>query len=293
MDRDDLLVVYAERGSSFYRELARRVSDALAEAGYDATLRSSREASWREGAPEAGTMMVSGPGEFAGGEEMRLLQNFTDSRRTIGLFAEEVDSEGYLRHLASSAGFEAVFDLGFVSQEESASTNVPYSFVFNGPTVAEERAVTGVSPSERAIPWALLGRLQGAEDAEVVYALLETDPAGFVYVPPEWLVGESEESLDRRALGTLASKTNYYVWLSGGGLSYCHSGHYSKALVGGAVPCRLGKDSPGIPGTFGSVEELCAEIRAGGFGELYEEARAFWLSGGNLGEHLKEALGGV
>lgn len=295
MARDDLLVLYSERGSSFYGELARRVRDALAETGHGTTLRSSREVSWREGAPTAGTVMVSGPAEFADEEEVRLLESLAGSRRRIGLFSEEVNGEGYLRHLASSAGFEAVFDLGFVSQEEGVSTGVPYSFVFDGPTVAQERAITGISPSKRPIPWALLGRLRGEEDAAVVAGLIETDPAGFVHLPPERLIGEGEEPLGRRALGAVASKTNYYIWLSKDGASYCDSGHYSKALTGGAAPCRIGEEpgSSGIPGAFGSVGELCAEIRAGGFEERYEAARAFWLSGGNLGEHLREALRGV
>jgi hypothetical protein len=277
------IVVYSERGSLLYRELARRIHATLIEDGSVAELRSSLEPIRHE---EVSLLLVIGP---CSGTKL------PPAHRRIIVLSEALDSirQNGLRKALSS--FDAAFDIGFVPQKERyLLPDVPYCFIPDVPTMNELSALARVRPSERSLPWALFGLHRDAAEATLVHELVQLDPGGFAYMPQAQLLRKGAETAKPATFAAVASKARYYIWHCGSGSAPCESAHYRRALLGGAVPCRLGDEVlTGIPGSYSSVQELCAEMRNGDPYKLYETALNFYISRGSLSEHLEKALASV
>lgn len=289
-DTSDILISHAGDGGTRHADLARRVREALADTGREAELLPCgdlRLAS-RERLEEA-TLLVVGPVECVStsGDEDDLLSALEAVRSRLIVLSEDVESEGYGSHFGLPVSFDAVLDVGFVSQEEKHTFgDVPYRFVADGPTRREEWVIGAVSPNERSIPWAVVGYRIPEHVGMIVRLVQELGPAGLVMAPDPY---------GTRDLARVLASTNYFVWGAWGNSGYCESWRYLSALCFGAVPCKVDDSdrTPEAPGIFHSVESLCEELRGGDFRDRYEAARSFYLSRGSLGERLEEALRGV
>lgn len=246
---------------------------------------------------------MAGPGECAAasGDRSRFYASLREAGRRVAVLAEASGGGRQRESRPPDPGedFDAVFDVGFVPQEEPRPLpRTPYGFVPDGPT-EEERAHTSSSPipdvAERTIPWVAVG-LQTPTNASLAAELVEAlDPGGFVSMPdPTMSVREPRSLPDLRELSGLLGRTGYYVWGSDG--PHYESHCFVRAILNGAVPCRVGggpEQTGGIPGSFESVSALRVAVDERGFDSMYGAAREFYLSRGTLGEHLENALESV
>src|SRR5215208_1858984 len=108
------------------------------------------------------TLLVASPRQCieTSGDEPVFLSKVACARKRILASVGPVHSPAYLARLRRGIHFDALFDLGFASQEDRhyEVSDVPYHFVFNGPIREEEPlAEEPANQAERTIPWVLVG----------------------------------------------------------------------------------------------------------------------------------------
>ena len=237
-----------------------------------------------------------------------LLSAVASAHKRILASVEPVESAWYGEQFTIPVHFDAVFDIGFVPQQEKHRlSDVPYHFVFNGPTKREEQTIAGLSPPQkRSIRWALAGYPTAGRLALATQLTEEWDAGGFVFMPGKPGRPASDRSTWRPALArhekispsglaAVLSETSYYVWTSAHDFSHYESLRFVAALRAGAVPCKLtdggsSQELSQIPGSFSSVQSFYAAAQEEGVPSLYRLARDFYLSKGFLAAHLEEAL---
>src|SRR5918999_5309200 len=131
------------------------------------------------------TLLVASPGKCieASGDEQVILSKVVCARKRILASVGPVQSPRYLGRLRRGIHFDALFDLGFAPQEDyhTEVSEVPYHFVFNGPTREEEPlAQEPDNPEERTIPWVLVGP-KSDRNRDLLGELFDqdVDPGGF------------------------------------------------------------------------------------------------------------------
>jgi hypothetical protein len=307
-----LLIVHPESDNALYREyrepdllllatLARRLFAACKERLWEVAVCSSRELlNLTTNQLNRATTAVVDPIECAAtsGDRSKFFSRLTSARKRIIVLAEAAESTRYSQQFHLPANFDAVFDIGFVSQgNKHPFADVPYHFVFNGPTEEEERAVASLSPSqERCIPWAVVGP-RTPDHLNLVAELTDHKlyPGGFCFLPhPSQQGRKGKGLLSSSGLAAVLSKTNYYVWSSDDSFTYYESSRFIQALLAGAVPCKIDSDhsweQSGIPGIFPSVRSFCVRAQEEDYWSMYCSAREFYASKGPLAEHLEKAL---
>ena len=298
---------------TLHQELAQRLLTACKNGAQQrAEIRTSRELC--ELAAEElrdATLLVVGPFESMGtsGDSSTFVSAFASAGKRILASAVPAGSPWYEKQFVFPLRFDAVFDLGFVSQEHKHSRpDVAYHFVFNGSTRDEERTIRELTPPhERPILWTMVG-YPTARRLELAARLTEDlDPGGFVFMPgqasllnpdgfPWWPQPLARhEKISPSSLATVLSKSGYYVWSSAHDLVYYESFRFIVAMRSGAVPCKIVHDGTSqglsdIPGVFPSVAALCVAVQEKGAPSLYRLAKDFYLSKGSLATHLEEAL---
>ena len=306
MSEHRLLVVYPGSGGTFYQELARRLFTVCKEElQVEAARCSSREL--RNMTPDqlsSATLAVVNPVECAAtsNDSSRWYAATSSARseffskldlayKRIMVLAEAVESEHYRQQFRVPANFDALFDVGFISQEgKHPFPRVSYCFVFDGPTKEEEQVIAALTPSKRHIPWALVG-YQTPEHLNLVAALMDYGlyPKGFCYLQRPLHPG-----LSPTGLAAVLSNTSYYVWSSDDSFAHYESSRFIQALLAGAVPCKIDNshswDGFDIPGIFPSAQSFCAKVREEDYWSMYSSAREFYTSKGSLAEHLEKAL---
>jgi hypothetical protein len=208
-----------------------------------------------------------------------------------------VEDARYRQQLRLPVDFDAVFDVGFVSQRDKhPNSDVPYHFVFNGPTNEEEQIIANLTPAqERDIPWALVG-YQTPEHRELAAALIDygSYPEGFVFLPRFRRAKQRDAPLNPAELMAVLSRTKYYVWSAHRSSEYYDSARFIQALLAGAVPCEIGgghsRENSNIPVLFSSVRSFCERVREEDYWSIYRMARECYISKGPLAEHLGRAL---
>jgi hypothetical protein len=298
---------------TLHQELAQRLLTACKDGAQQrAEIRTSRELC-ELAAKELrdATLLVVGPFECMGtsGDRSTFVSAFASAGRRVLASVVPVGSPWYEKQFMFPLNFDAVFDLGFVSQEPKHSLlEVAYHFVFNGSTRDEERTIRELTPPrERTILWALVG-YPTARRLELAARLTEDlDPGGFVFMPgqpgrlnpdgfPWWPQPLARhEKMSPSSLATVLSQSSYYVWSSAHDLAYYESFRFIVAVRSGAVPCKIAHDGTSeglsdIPGVFPSVQALCFAVQEEGAPAQYRLARDFYLSKGSLATHLEEAL---
>jgi hypothetical protein len=274
---------------------------ALEEESWKVTLRSSYELceTIMDGSSDAILAVVDPVGcAAASRDRSEFFAKLTAASRRIAISAEAVEDTRYVQQLRLPVDFDAVFDVGFVSQRDKhPNSNVPYYFVFNGPTRQEEQIIAELPPSqERPIPWAVVGH-QNPEHLRLVAGLIDYKlyPGGFVFLQPLSQMRKGRAPLNSSELSAVLSNTNYYLWSSQHSSTYYESFHFVEALLAGAVPCKIDGvhfwENSEIPGIFPSVQSFCEKVREeGSWPSMYCLARNFYMSKGSLAEHLEEAL---
>jgi hypothetical protein len=245
------------------------------------------------------TLIVLDPVECAAASSYKLefFSKLALARKRIVVLAEMVESTWHESQLRLPVNFDAVFNIGFVPQgDEHPFSDVPYHFVFNGPTEEEKRVIATLSPSKRGIPWAVVGP-QDLNHCNLVAELTNYKlyPEGFCSLHPPRSRGEKGRGLlSSSGLAAVLSKTRYCVWRSDDSFAYHESFRFIQALLAGAVPCKIDNnsswDKAGIPGIFPSVQSFYTRVQEEGYWSMYCSAREFWVSKGLLAEHLEEAL---
>jgi hypothetical protein len=247
------------------------------------------------------TMLIVSPSQCieTSGDPSAFLSRVAGAQKRILGSVGPVDRPWYRRRLSTGISFDAVFDIGFVSQGDHHSdvSEVPYHFVFNGLTREEEPWVTeSAHAGERTIPWALVGP-RNHRQLELLAELFEhrVDPRGFCFLRvPLRSKAAAEPTLSRSGLSAVLSKARYFLWSSDRGVAYYESFRFIQALLAGAVPCKIDPDHPeeglDIPGVYRSVSSCQTEMQDKGYGAMYRKASDFCATRGRLAEHLSEAL---
>jgi len=247
------------------------------------------------------TVLVASPGqciETSGDEEAFLSQVACAHRRILATVAP-AESPGYRRRLGTGIPFDAVFDVGFVSQRERhvEVSDVPYHFVFNGLIREEEPVPEKPShPEERTIPWVLTGpKSDGNKNLLAQLFEHEIDRGGLCLLQSRTRSRTTTELLPgSRGLSTVLSRARYYLWGADRDVPYYESFRFSGPLLAGTVPCKvdpdLASEALDIPGLFVSVAAFQAAVREEGYLAMYRRARDFYVSRGRLAEHLSGAL---
>jgi hypothetical protein len=273
---------------------------ALDPASWQTTLFSSRELceTTEDRSGDAIVAVVDPVGcAAASGKRSDFFAKLTAAGKRIAISAQAVEDSRYEQQFRLAVGFDAVFDVGFVSQEDRHPfPDVPYHFVFNGPTRAEEQIIAALPPSrERQIPWAVVG-YQTPENLSLVAELIDNKlySGGVVFLQSLSPVKRGR-SLRRSELAAVLSKTRYYVWGSHYSSAYYESFRFVEALLAGSVPCKVdGRNSwegYEIPNVFSSVQSFCEKAREEHtWSSMYSSARRFYTSRGRLAEHLEGAL---
>lgn len=284
------------------QELARRLLTGCKDASPSVAVYSSRElCALTVEALRRITLLVVSPGQCVktSGDQEAFLSSAASAQKRILVSVGPVESPWYRRRLKSSIHFDAVFDVGFASQKDkhSEASDVPYHFVFNGLTRGEEPFVTTSAQSEvRPIPWALVGP-RNRRHLDLLAELFEhrVDPEGFCFLYRHLTSKRTAQPmLSSSGLSAVLSKARYSLWASDRDVAYYESFRFIRALLAGAVPCKIDSTYPreglDIPGVYPSVPSLQAEVQDEGFSAMYRRAGNFFVSRGPLAEHLSEAL---
>jgi hypothetical protein len=307
-----LLIVHPESDSAPYREyqqpdpflpatLARRLFAACRERSWEVAVCSSGKLlNMTIDQLSRATLAVVDPVECVAtsGNEQIFFDKLTNARKRIIVSAEAAESTRYGEQFRLSTDFDAVLDIGFVSQGDKHSfPDVPYHFVFNGPTGEEEQALADLSPEqERSIPWAVVGP-RTSNHLNLVAELVNDKlyPGGFCFLQHLSHQGRKGTGLlSPSGLSAVLSKTNYYVWSSDDTFAYYESFRFVQALLVGAVPCKIASGhswrESDIPNVFPSVRSFCAKVQEEDYWSMYCASREFYLSRGLMAEHLEKAL---
>jgi hypothetical protein len=284
------------------QDLASRLSKGFRDASHRAAMYSSPKVSALDPEDLSNTILVVvSPGQCieTSGNEGAFLSKVACARKRILASVGPVHSQGYLSRLRRGIQFDALFDLGFVSQKDAHSqvTDLPYHFVFNGLTREEEPlAQEPANHTERTIPWVLVGP-RSDRNRDLLGALFEhqIDPTGFCLLHARLKnTTPHEPKLGGTQLSAILSKARYYLWGSERDDMYYESFRFIVPLLAGTVPCKIdpaltaaGFD---VPGVYASVSSFDTEVRDMGYSKMYRRARDFYVSRGRLGEHLSEAL---
>jgi hypothetical protein len=284
------------------QELASRLSKGSRDASHSVAVYSSPEVCTLASEDLSNTtLLIVSPGQCieASGDDPVFLSKVACARKRILASVGPVHSPRYLGRLRRGIHFDALFDLGFASQADRHSdvSDIPYHFVFNGLTREEEPlAEEPANPAERTIPWVLVGP-RSDRNRDLLGALFEHEinPAGLCLlharlknsVPPEPVLGGPQ-------LSAILSKARYYLWGAERDVVYYESFRFIDSLLAGTVPCKIdpyltaaGFD---VPGVYASVSAFNTEVRDTGYSGMYRRARNFYVSRGQLGEHLSGAL---
>lgn len=200
------------------------------------------------------TVLVVNPRQCirTSGNESGFCSALAWAQKRILASSEPVESAWYGKQLEVPMRFNAVFDIGFLSQRsEHPFPNVPYHFIFNGPTKREKETIAELSPPHRRpIPWALVGYPTADRLDLAAHLTEEFDPGGFVFMPGKPSKSASDRSNGRRGLGrydkisprglaAILSRTSYYVWTSAHDFAHYESLRFVAALRAGTVPCTV------------------------------------------------------
>src|SRR5215204_7135351 len=284
------------------QDLASRLSKGFRDASHTVVVYSSPEVCALASEDLSNTtLLVVSPGQCieASGDEPLFLSKVACAHKRILASVGPVHSPSYLGRLRRGIHFDALFDLGFASQEDRHSevSDIPYHFVFNGP-IREEvpLAKEPANQAERTIPWVLVGP-RSDRNRDLLGALLEhqIDPGGFCLLQARMKNTTQPESvLGGARLSAILSKARYYLWGAERDGMYYESFRFIVPLLAGTVPCKIdpaltaaGFD---VPGVYASVSDFDTEARDIGYSGMYRRARDFYVSRGRLGEHLSGAL---
>lgn len=296
---DKLLIVYPQAGSAFYETLGRRLLVSCEEKSRDVTLRSAAEVCEMEfGSLDETTVAMIAPAQCRHGlpDREKFFRSVSGARKRLMVLAESVETEWFENQFKVPLEFDALIDLGFVSQEEKLNGfETPYLFLFNAPTREERQAVERASATGRKIPWATVGH-ERRDRVQLAHDLFsEWDPGGFVFLPPAGVMIKKENGMiGPDGLHALLEKTQYYVWESLHEYDYYESFRFREALLAGAMPCKIDRrkdwQDTGIPGIFPSVEAFAETARDKGFEVILDSAKEFYFSHGLLSDSLEGVL---
>lgn len=294
-----LLIVYPGLGNIFYETLARRLAAACAEGSLEATLCAAAELGGVDKEQlECSTVALVNPSECAIGlgNVEEFFSRISVARKKVMVLAEAVENRWFKVQFQLPIRYDAVIDVGFVSQKEKVhDPDVPYSFLFNGPTQEEKQKIERTEPSRRSIPWAFVGHRRDDRFALAAELVEKLDPRGFLFLPnPGTGVVRTNGKIGPAGLEAVLSRTKYYVWMSHHTFMYYESFRFIEALLAGAVPCKIDVGAKweglGIPGIFPSAGSFCKVARSEDSASMLDTAKDYYLSRGLLVDHLEEVL---
>jgi hypothetical protein len=305
LKRDTLTIVFPPSGNFSYRDLARRIAVACEEIAQPVELCAAHKVNLlaEESLKDRVYVLVM-PSECLGSIDNTgtFLSRVASAKKRILLIGEPVEDEACEAQLDLPIAYDALVDVGFVSQEaKAADLPVPYHFLFNGPTRSERQTLQGVASDEkRGIPWTLVGTMVPKRVSLVAELVERVDPGGFVFMPKsrmprrKTLLATDHWRISPFELSKVLRRTRYYVWCSRHEFKHFESFRFVDALLAGAVPCKIDekgswKDTR-IPGVFPSVEGFKDCIDDEGFDRMSADAREFYLNCGLLSDSLEKVL---
>lgn len=296
-----ITIVYPPAASIFYEDLARRLMAACEELQREAVLRSSADVTNMEEEQLCdATLLIVNPQESLHkvGDHDRYFSRLSAGRKRVMVLAEAVGFEYFEKQFELPLKYDMLIDVGFSSQKDKLGhRDIPYRFLFNGPDQEEKRRIAAMSPSQRRIPWAVIGHHRPSRARLVEDLIGVLGPDGVVFLPTGGAVREGRGTIGPSGLGSTLSHTRFYVWQSLHEFTYYESFRFREAVMAGAVPCKIDSEvvwkELGIPGIFRSVRELAETVRSEGFDSMWRSARDFYLSRGSLSDHLDEILNDV
>jgi hypothetical protein len=298
-DQEQFLIVYSTTSNVFYEVLARRLATACEENSREARLCTAMELSnMRADELENATLTIVNPFDcsYRIGDSKKFFSRLSAARRRIMVLAEAVETQWFKNQFRLPIRYDALVDVGFVSQRDRLGDfDVPYRFLFNGPTQQEVEKIRRPTSSKRPIPWAIVGHKTDGRVRLVVQLMERLDPGGFVFLPNAGIgVRKGGSAIGPSGLSSGLSRTRYYVWNSHHDFMYYESFRFLEAILVGAVPCKIDGRADwrelSIPGIYPSVQALCNTVHSEGFSSMQDSIKAFYLSQGTLANHLEKIL---
>lgn len=296
---DRFLLVYSTTSNVFYAALAQRLLAACKENSLPVELCAATQlGSMSVDRLTDTTLILVNPVDCAHrvSHAKRFFARVSAAKSRLLVLAEAVETKWFENQFRLPIQYDAMIDVGFVSQENKLEGfDLPYRFLFNGATRQEERMIVQQVPSERQVPWAIVGHR--TEDRVKLAAQLteSVDPSGFVFLPKAGTgVRKGGSSISPSGLTSILSRTKFYVWNSHHEFVYYESFRFIDAILAGAMPCKVDdkakREQFDIPGIFPTVETLCDSIQGMDFASMQRSAREFYLSQGKLADHLQSVL---
>lgn len=295
-----IAVVYPQAGNALYEALARRLVAACEENAREVSLFSAaavHDMEDKERLARSVVMMVQPAQCYARlPDRGRLVSRVSRARKKLAVVAESVESFWFQNQFKTSLRFDALIDVGFVSQaDKTLGVDLPYLFLLNAPTREEKRAVRAVAAGGRPVPWATVGHDRGGRVHLAHKLVRDLDPSGVVFMPPPGTIIRNEYGMiGPGGLHALLGKTRLYVWTSLHDFDYYESFRFRESILAGAVPCKVDAktawENTGIPGIFPSVEALVERANGAEFGPMQDAAREYFLSQDLLSDRLEEVL---
>ena len=302
---DELLVVYPQSGHDLYKEMGQRLVAARKENSRNGTLVSAAAVSEMKRNQLSGkTVAVLGPAQCYWGipRKDELSLRLAEARSRLAVFPIPVETEFFGNQFNVPIEFDALVDVGFVSQEPKlVDFELPYVLLFNSPTREEKRRIEKAASYKREVPWAMVGHNNGGR-VELSHELMQRfDPRGFVFLPQSGIsVRKDRGMLDPRGLDALLRRTQYYVWNGQHKVTYYESLRFREAILAGAMPCKIEMEASlyrweksGIPGFFPSLDAFLDAAHNEGFEDQRDATVEWYFSHGLLADHLDEVLESV
>ena len=230
------------------------------------------------------------------GNVKEFLSRISVARKRVMVLAEAIENRWFKVQFRLPIRYDAVIDVGFLSQKDKLpDSDLPYRFLFNGPTQEEKRKIERTEPSRRTIPWAFVGHRRDDRFALAAELVERLDPGGFLFLPnPGTGVVRTNGKIGPSGLEAVLSRTKYYVWTSHHTFMYYESFRFIEALLAGAAPCKIAYPAEwkkiGIPGIFPSAEAFCKVARSEDYASMLGAAKDYYLSRGLLADHLGEVF---
>ena len=302
-NQEQILIVYSTKSNVFYEMLARRLATACEESSWEARLCTSTEISDLDADQlEEATLALINPVDCAYkiGDAAKYFSRLSSARRRIMVLAEAVETRWFENQLRLPVSYDAFIDVGFVSQEHKVgSLDMPYHFLFNGPTAQEERKTAQLEDSSgRPIAWATVGHQTRGRVELAAQLARQLHPGGFVFLPnPGRGVRARVGAIGPRGLSAMLEKTRCYVWESHHQYDYFESFRFLEAITAGCLPCKVDPQATvypsEIPGIVASISELSDHLEEKGVQAMRRSAQQFYLSSGRLAHHLQDVLTSV
>lgn len=293
-------VFFSGRGNDFYREICQNVVVELNRVGRRARSRDLTEilGSGRDGSDTAllvswGEMKQTLPGDAR--VQRRAARALREYEHRILLNFDSLQSTWFERQFQGDDVVTAVIDIGLLRQKTGTRVRgVPYRWFPECLSEADREHLEAWTP-QRPLRWCVLAH-QTHERVKLVGEIVNAfGPKGFLWLPSlRPFTASDKRSLNTSGRAAVLRKSDFYIWTSHHPWPYHEGLRAVHAIAGGSIPAKIDpvyhELFAEIPWVYRSVAALRERVERLGEAAMFEQAREYLISRGNLGENLDSAL---